>query len=207
MAVTRTMKVVVFAAALLSLVHAGEDDIPAAAQKWVDSLGLESQAFGNYLAETYTSDIIVSDLPSRFVGGCRNLSDDIYNLYARHSNNSSRVAGFPLHMLMSDEMWIYHAGDGPLTLFLFDLDKGSLRNVTVGNTAGTLPQFVVPHETWIGMLLDPDTTWALTGAQNSPAFDPRDSFMAFDNATLVAQFYATYPHNQQLIDRLLAFPH
>ena len=180
--------------------------IPEEAQRWVDDLGLAPQKYGNWLKESYTSDIVISDLPPRFAGGSRKLSDDIYNLYARHSDNASLVAGFPLHMLMSDEMWIYHAGDGPLTLFLFDLENKSLRNVTVGNTPGALPQFVVKHETWIGMLLERGTTWALTGAQNTPAFDPRDSFMAGDNATIVARLYATFPEQRHLIDTLLSFP-
>ena len=49
------------------------------------------------------------------------------------------------------------------------------------------------------------STWALTGADNSPGYDLRDAKMVSDNATLVNEFYAAFPSSKALIDRLLSF--
>ena len=77
------------------------------------------------------------------------------------------------------------AGDGPINLFLFDWDTAEIVTVAIGRlglpapeTTLARPQFTVPGGTWAGALLANGTTWAMTGAQTTPAWDPRDSVMA-----------------------------
>lgn len=77
------------------------------------------------------------------------------------------------------------AGDGPVNLFLFEWDTAKIVTVPVGRlgmpapeTTLARPQFTVPGGVWAGALLADGTTWAMTGAQTTPAWDPRDSVMA-----------------------------
>ena len=170
--------------------------IPAAASAWVKALGLERQPYGNWMAETYASSLEAGGLPPNFAGGKRALAGDIYNLFALNRSDSGLVqGGFPLHMLEGDEIYYYHVGDGPLLLFVFDWGTGEVHNVSVGvsQPARDVPQYVIPNRTWTGALLAPGSTWALTGAQTTPGFDPRDSHMAADNKTLVAMFHERFP--------------
>ena len=182
--------------------------IPAEAAKWVSSLKLQKQAFGNFMTETYSSNITVDKLPPKFSGGARSLHGDIYNLFASNRSDSSlKQAGFPLHMLEGDETYHYYAGDGPLHLFEFQIETGTVRNVSIGASlpGRDVPQFTIPGGMWTGALLAPGTTWALTGAGTTPGFDPRDSHMLADNKTMVAEMHRRFPGFKALIDRLLAF--
>ncbi len=177
--------------------------IPPAARAAASRLGLARTPFGTYFRAVWTSPRNATGLPAaRFPGGTRPLSSSIYNLYARDPNAGDDQGGFPLHRLRSDEAWFFYDGDGPITLFLFDLDAGALTNVTVSRDA---PWFNVPADRWAGALLADRTTWALTGSQNTPGFDPRDSTMAADNATLVAEFLRAFPAHRSLVQRLVSF--
>ena len=184
--------------------------IPFEAQKWVDALDLVRQPFGNFMALTYDSSLEASGLPEpRFQGGTRSLGGDIYNLFAvnRSENSSNAQRGFPLHKLEGDEIYHYYSGDGPLTLFQFDLDSGVIHNISIGATrpGHDRPQYTIPGGTWTGALLAEGTTWALTGASTIPGFDPRDSHMAADNATFVAELRRVFPDQVALINRLVTF--
>ena len=134
------------------------------------------------------------------------------------STHNNSQGGFPLHSLASDETWHYYAGDGPITLIEFDLVAKTIRRTQVGITLGAQPQYTVANSTWVAALLQlpvgqlnsqtdvaTQTTWALTGAQNTPGFDPRDSVMAADNKTLLEQFYEAFPDDVALIKRLTSF--
>ena len=59
--------------------------------------------------------------------------------------------------------------------------------------------------TWIGALLPPTSTWSLTGAVNTPGFDPRDSHMAADNQNILDQLYQKFPEQRALLQRLTLF--
>eukprot|EP00948_MAST-09A_sp_MAST-9A-sp1_P001799 g1799.t1 len=124
-----------------------------------------------------------------------------------HSRKDQRnQGGFPLHRLQSDEAWDFYAGDGPIVLYQFDLGSGKITNVTIGiNGGGSIPQYTVPANTWVGALLMKNTSWCLTGASNTPGFDPRDSQMAADSPALVDAFKKRFPNNVDLIERLVSF--
>lgn len=198
---------------LMKMVTGSADNvaIAPAAQKYVDTLGLQKQSFGNYFATEYTSDVTVSGLPVQFAGGTRKLSSSIYNLFASVGSAGQSQRGFPLHQLKGDETWYYHDGDGPIILYMFDFASGTVRNISVGRVDPTLgdtsprPQFTVPGMSWTGALLRADATWAMTAAQTTPAFDPRDSTMAGGNQSLLANFYTAFPAHRALIQRLTSF--
>ena len=183
--------------------------IPAAAQRYVDALGLARTPFGNYFADFYASRYNDTALPSsRFPGGTRVLASSIYNLFASDAAhpNGTQQRGFPLHRLTQDEIWNYYDGDGPVTLYLFDFETARVRTVVVGRLADRgVPQFVVPGGAYVGALLASSATWCVTGAQTVPGWDPRDTAMVAGNATLLAEFNARFPHEQALIERLTAF--
>lgn len=184
------------------------DAIPEAAAAWVDALKLQKQAFGNFMTETYQSSLEADQLPARFEGGTRALSADIYNLFAlNRSDSTNSQGGFPLRMLEGDETYHFYAGDGPLVLYSFDLDAGTLSNVSIGSSlpGRDRPQHTIPGQTWTGALLAKGSTWALTGAGTTPGFDPRDSHMAAGNATLLSEFHRKFPQYVDLINRLTAF--
>ncbi len=184
-------------------------DVPFKAAAWIEALGLRKQPFGNFMTPTYDSELEVRGLPvTRFPGGTRSLSGDIYNLFAvNRSCNTSAQAGFPLHALAGDEIYHYYAGDGPLMLYRFDIENAVLHNISIGATTPgrDQPQYTIPGGTWTGALLAQGTTWALTGASTIPGFNPLDSHMAADNATVIAELRRVFPENVDLIDRLVSF--
>eukprot|EP00041_Stephanoeca_diplocostata_P007455 m.105957 g.105957 ORF g.105957 m.105957 type:complete len:206 (+) comp16886_c0_seq1:116-733(+) len=180
--------------------------IPQDAQRFVSDLGLSRTAYGTYFKPTWCSPFNTTELPSRFAGGSRPLSSSIYNLYARDPQNSGPdQAGYPLHKLQSDEAWFFFAGDGMIELFEFDLRTAKMTTVQIGVQKGAVPQYTVPANTWVGALLPATTSWVLTGAQNTPAYDPRDATMATADAKIVAQLRAKFPTDAAILDRLLSF--
>lgn len=187
---------------------ADNETIPAAAAAWVEALELVRQPFGNFFAATFTSSLTVNDLPSNFEGGTRALSGDIYNLYAlNRSDTSLAQGGFPLHRLEGDELYHYYAGDGPILIHEFDFATGKVNTISVGVTSPRRdrPQHTIVSGTWSGALLADGVSWALTGAETTPAFDPRDSKMAASNASLMSQFYRRFPDHEEIIMRLTSF--
>ena len=74
----------------------------------------------------------------------------------------------------------------------FDMAAGRVTNVSIGVSVPgrDRPQHTIPGRTWTGALLAKGTSWALTGAGTTPAFDPRDSQMAADN--IVAKLRTDY---------------
>jgi hypothetical protein len=74
-------------------------------------------------------------LPANFQGGTRKLGGDIYNLYARDASSATpNQAGFPLHLLESDELYHYYGGDGPIIIYEFDLNTTTVKEISVGNS-------------------------------------------------------------------------
>jgi predicted cupin superfamily sugar epimerase len=123
------------------------------------------------------------------------------------SDTTQAQGGFPLHMLEGDETYHYYTGDGPLTLFEFDLDSRTVKNISIGSTTPgcDVPQHTILGRTWTGALLSEGTTWTLTGAGTTPGFDPRDSHMLADDAAMMVEFHNLFPNHTGLIKRLTSF--
>lgn len=79
-----------------------------------------------------------------------------------------------MHLLQSDEIFHFYAGDAVEMLQLF-ADGGSKR-VVIGNdlAAGQRPQVVVERGVWQGSRLVPGGAWALLGCTVSPGFEFED---------------------------------
>jgi len=108
--------------------------------------------------------------------------------------------------------WHYYDGDGPIVLYLFNFTSGAVQQTSLGRLDASahaghtlMAQFTVPGSTWVGALLATNTSWAFTGAQTTPAFDPRDSTMVAGNDKLLHQFYEGFPSYRALIHRLTSF--
>ena len=192
-------------------IDVSDGKIPSQAEAYAERLNLKKNDVGSYFDEIYVSELEITNLPERFQGGKRYLASSIYNMYVRDDDldpKDPRQAGFPLHRLASDETWDIYDGDGAIELYLFDLERKNMTQISLGRIKDgrtTVPHFVVPALTWIGALLSNNTTWALTGSTNVPGFDPRDSAMAADNQTLVHELRSTFPKHVALIDRLTSF--
>jgi predicted cupin superfamily sugar epimerase len=76
-----------------------------------------------------------------------------------------------MHLLQSDEIFHFYAGDAVEMLQL--LDDGTGRRVVIGNdfAAGERPQLVVERGIWQGSRLVPGGKWALLGCTVSPGFE------------------------------------
>jgi predicted cupin superfamily sugar epimerase len=92
-----------------------------------------------------------------------------------------------MHLLQSDEIFHFYAGDAVEMLQLFP--GGERRAVIIGNdiAKGQRPQFVVPRGVWQGSRLVPGGAWALLGCTVSPGFEFED-YTAGDRATLTTEW-------------------
>ncbi|CAM2891067.1 cupin domain-containing protein [Rariglobus hedericola] len=98
-----------------------------------------------------------------------------------------------LHLLETDEIWHFYAGDPVEHVMLddyFDLNEKHI--LGSDPTAGQHPQLIVPPHYWQGARLAPGPQthgWALLGCTMSPGWDEQE-FKLGDRDTLIAQFPA-----------------
>src|SRR5579859_6062771 len=92
-----------------------------------------------------------------------------------------------MHLLQSDEIFHFYAGDAVEMLQLFDDGKGN--RAVIGNdfASGERPQVVVERGVWQGSRLVPGGTWALLGCTVSPGFEFVD-YSEGKRAELIAQW-------------------
>ena len=134
-------------------------------------LGLEAHPReGGWFAETYRTAAMLpasafanSADPARY-DGPRRLSTAIYYLLEPETFSE-------MHLLQSDEIFHFYAGDAVEMLQLFA--DGSGRRVVIGKDfdAGERPQVIVERGVWQGSRLVPGGRWALLGCTVSPGFE------------------------------------
>ena len=92
-----------------------------------------------------------------------------------------------MHLLQSDEIFHFYAGDAVEMLQLFA--DGTGRRLVIGNdlAAGERPQVVVERSVWQGSRLVPGGSWALLGCTVSPGFAYED-YSSGGYEELVAQW-------------------
>jgi predicted cupin superfamily sugar epimerase len=92
-----------------------------------------------------------------------------------------------MHLLASDEVFHFYAGDPVEMLQLFA--DGSSRRLVIGNdlAAGVRPQVVVERGVWQGSRLVAGGAWALLGCTVSPGFEFED-YAAGDRAELTRRW-------------------
>lgn len=144
---------------------------------------------GGWFRETYRAGdgLAAAALPARY-GAARSASTAIYYLL-------DPVSVSALHLLASDEVFHFYAGDPVEQLRLYpagtraDGAAGAGEIVTLGADlfAGQVPQSVVPRGVWQGARLKPGGRYALLGCTVAPGFDYAD-YVAGDRAALQAAF-------------------
>lgn len=90
-----------------------------------------------------------------------------------------------MHLLQSDEIFHFYAGDAVEMLQLFA--DGTSKRVVIGNDfeAGERPQVVAPRGVWQGSRLVAGGKWTLLGCTVSPGFEFED-YKPGDRTTLIA---------------------
>jgi len=123
-------------------------------------------------------------------GGARRTGTAIY--YLLEPDTSSEM-----HMLKSDEVFHFYAGDAVEMLQL--LAGGGVKRVAIGSdlAAGVVPQAVVPKGVWQGSRLVPGGKWALLGCTVSPGFEFED-YTGGSRAELIAG----WPEAKEMIEAL-----
>jgi len=137
---------------------------------------------GGWYARTYESAEMV---PAAVFGdgrydGQRRSSTAIYYLLEPDTFSE-------MHLLQSDEIFHFYAGDAVEMLQLFA--DGSSKRVVIGNdlAAGERPQVVVERGVWQGSRLVAGGRWALLGCTVSPGFEFVD-YAAGERASLIARW-------------------
>jgi len=123
-------------------------------------------------------------------GGARRTGTAIYYLLEPETFSE-------MHMLNSDEVFHFYAGDAVEMLQL--LEGGEVKRVVIGSdlAAGVLPQVVVPRGVWQGSRLVSGGQWALLGCTVSPGFE-------FDDYTEGSreELIAGWPEAREMIEGL-----
>ncbi|RXH57112.1 hypothetical protein GRAN_0422 [Granulicella sibirica] len=76
-----------------------------------------------------------------------------------------------MHVLQSDEVFHFYAGDAVEQVQLFPDGTGNLVVIGMDLAAGERPQVVVPRGVWQGAKLVDGGKWALLGCTVSPGFE------------------------------------
>lgn len=154
----------------------------------IHTLGLEPHPEeGGFYRETYRA--ASGYLPGEPFDGVRSLSTAIYYLLTADTFSA-------LHRLPGDELFHFYAGD-PVEMLMLHPD-GSSGTVLLGSEIGTtVPQHMVPGNTWQGSRLVGGGAWALLGTTMAPGFD----FADYESAVEVSLVEA-YPGRSEMIRAL-----
>lgn len=162
------------------------------AQQVIDILNLQPHPEeGGYFVETHRADEMFASgtLSDRYAGE-RCHSTAIYYMLTPDTYSH-------LHLLQSDEIFHFYAGD-PCEMLQLHPD-GSGEVIVLGNElmAGHRPQVRVPRGSWQGMRLLPGGDFGLMGCTVAPGFEFAD-YAHGSRADLVKQF----PEFKSRIERL-----
>lgn len=121
---------------------------------------------GGWYVRTYRSEEMVpaENFADGRYDGPRRTSTAIYYLLEPETFSE-------IHLLQSDEIFHFYAGDAVEMLHLFA--DGTGKRVVIGNdfAAGERPQVVVGRGVWQGSRLATGGKWALLGCTVSPGFE------------------------------------
>jgi predicted cupin superfamily sugar epimerase len=124
---------------------------------------------GGWYVRTYESEEMVpaANFADGRYSGPRRTGTAIYYLLEPETFSE-------MHLLQSDEIFHFYAGDAVEMLQLFA--DGSSKRIVIGNdlAEGNTPQVVVPRGVWQGSRLVQGGSWALLGCTVSPGFEFED---------------------------------
>ncbi len=92
-----------------------------------------------------------------------------------------------MHVLRTDEIWCWHAGDTLESLRLYPDGHGEWVRLGMDLGAGAVPQNVIPAEVWQGTRLTAGGSWALVSCIVAPEFRWTDFELA-DRNDLLARY-------------------
>ncbi|MCF8261260.1 MAG: cupin domain-containing protein [Melioribacteraceae bacterium] len=151
------------------------------AQEIISGLGLQKHPEGGYFKELYRSaEIYQKDhLPERF-NGDRSFCTSIY--YLLEGNDFSAF-----HRILADEIWHFYTGS-PILIYTLSRQNG-LKQFLLGSdiSAGQIPQFAIPKNTWFAAKCANISNFSLVGCTVSPGFDFADFTLA-DQNDLIKEF-------------------
>lgn len=131
---------------------------------------------GGFFRRSYTSEI--------FWSGTRSVNTAIYFLITPDGFSA-------LHLLETDEIWHYYAGDPVEHVMLDPVTREGVKTILGSElSAKQRPQLVVPAQSWQGAHLAPGPRthgWALLGCTMSPGWD-EDEFTLGERGELTALF-------------------
>ncbi len=147
---------------------------------------------GGWYVRTYEADELVpaAVFADGRYDGLRRTSTAIYYLLEPDTFSE-------MHLLQSDEIFHFYAGDAVEMLQLFA--DGSGQRVVIGNdlAAGERPQVVVRRGVWQGSRLVQGGSWALLGCTVSPGFE----FVDYAEGGR-AELIAGWPEAREMIEAL-----
>ncbi|GAC1419699.1 MAG: hypothetical protein NVSMB62_12750 [Acidobacteriaceae bacterium] len=147
---------------------------------------------GGWFTRTYESGEMLA--PSAFADGrysaARYTGTAIYYLLEPDTFSE-------MHLLQSDELFHFYAGDTVEMLQLSPNGAGSTVRIGADLRAGERPQVLVPRGIWQGSRLAPGGRWALLGCTVVPGFD-FDDYQSGSRAELIAQWPAFAAEISQL---------
>jgi len=134
------------------------------AQQVIDMLGLQPHPEeGGFFIETHRDSEMLASAPARYVGD-RCQSTAIYYLLTPDTYSH-------MHLLKSDEIFHFYAGDPCEMLQLHPDGSGEAHQFGIDLKAGQRPQIRVPRDSWQGMRLLPGGEFALMGCTVAPGFE------------------------------------
>lgn len=146
---------------------------PLDPQQIIDLLGLQPlPQEGGFYHETYRATLTIPTdaLPDAYEGD-RHASTAIYFLITPQECSA-------MHILPTDEMFHFYAGDPVEMLLLYPDGDAEQRTMGVDLAAGQRPQVLAPGGVWQGCRLRDGGRWALLGCTVAPGFDFRDFHVA-----------------------------
>lgn len=137
---------------------------------------------GGWFSRTYESGEMLA--PTAF-------SDNRYTA-ARHTGTAIYYLLEPetfseMHLLQSDELFHFYAGDAVEMLQLSPDGEGATVRIGANLRAGERPQVLVPRGVWQGAKLAPGGRWALLGCTVVPGFE-FDDYQSGSRAELIAKW-------------------
>jgi len=162
------------------------------AQQVIDTLGLQPHPEeGGFFIETHRAQEMLGETPARYEGD-RCHSTAIYYLLTPETYSH-------MHLLQSDEVFHFYAGDPCEMLQLHPDGSGEVLHFGIDLAAGQRPQIRVPLGSWQGMRLAPGGEFALMGCSVAPGFEFAD-YSHGDRAELIKK----YPDFEVLLQILTA---
>ncbi len=139
------------------------------AQKVIELLELEAlPAEGGYFRQVWQSrhraDMNHSE---SYNGESRSFGTAIYYLVTPEDFSA-------MHLVTSDELWHFYAGDTLEQLLLFPDGASQVRKLGSDLLQGEIPLSVVPENVWQGTRLVAGGAWALVGTTVCPGFEYAD---------------------------------